>query len=36
MVSAGGDTTIALMLIRRRRSLIIDHPTKCGFTAFEK
>lgn len=36
LVSAGGDTTIALMLIGRRRSLIIDHPIKCGFTAFEK
>ncbi len=36
LLSAGGDTTIALMLIGRRQSVILDHPTKCGFTALKK
>ncbi len=34
VLAAGGDTTIALMLLRHRRARIIDHPTECGFWAF--
>lgn len=36
ILSAGGDTTIALMLCKHRKALIMDHPTECGFWAFEK
>ena len=36
ILAAGGDTTIAGMLLRRRRALIVDHPTECGFWAFSK
>lgn len=35
ILAAGGDTTIALMLLRHRKAQIIDHPTECGFWAFE-
>jgi len=34
--SAGGDIAIALMLLKHKNSLIVDHPTECGFTAFSK
>ncbi len=34
--AAGGDTTISLMLFKYRKSIIVDHPTKCGFVAFYK
>ncbi|MEA4911958.1 MAG: DUF3267 domain-containing protein [Oscillospiraceae bacterium] len=38
MLAAGGDTTIALMLLLRRPGgdRIIDHPTACGFWAFSR
>ena len=36
ILSAGGDTTIALMLFKHTRAKILDHPTECGFVAFEK
>ena len=36
IISAGGDTTIALMLLKHKNELIIDHPTECGFWAFSK
>ncbi|MDV4149315.1 metalloprotease family protein [Clostridium sp. AL.422] len=39
ILSAGGDTTIALKLFKYRKNkntLILDHPTECGFVAFEK
>lgn len=36
ILSAGGDTTIVLMLCKYRKALIMDHPTECGFWAFEK
>lgn len=36
ILSAGGDTTIALMLTKYRNHVILDHPTKCGFVAFYK
>ena len=39
ILSAGGDTTIAFKLfkyIKRKNVLILDHPTECGFVAFEK
>ncbi|MDR2658118.1 MAG: DUF3267 domain-containing protein [Oscillospiraceae bacterium] len=36
VIGAGGDISIALMLLRNRKALIIDHPTECGFYAFEK
>ena len=31
-----GDLTMALMLLEHKESLIIDHPTKCGFIVFDK
>ena len=34
ILAAGGDTTIALMLLRHRKARIMDHPTACGFWAF--
>ena len=34
--AAGGDITIALMLLRHKNGLIIDHPTECGFWAFNE
>lgn len=36
ILSAGGDTTIALMLLKYRNAVIIDHPKECGFVAFIK
>jgi hypothetical protein len=36
MVAAGGDLTIALMLLPYPHALIVDHPTECGFVAFVK
>lgn len=39
ILSAGGDTTIAIKLfkyIKKKNVLILDHPTECGFVAFEK
>lgn len=36
ILSAGGDTTIALMLFKHTRAKILDHPSECGFVAFEK
>lgn len=36
MLTAGGDTTIAWMLLPYRGAEIIDHPTDCGFAAFRK
>jgi Protein of unknown function (DUF3267). len=36
MVAAGGDLTIALLLLRHRNARIVDHPTKCGFWAFSR
>lgn len=36
IIGASGDLTIALMLLRCRKSVIIDHPTKCGFVTFNK
>lgn len=36
ITTASGDLTIALMLLNHRNSIIIDHPTKCGFVAFNK
>lgn len=36
ILSAGGDTTIALMLLKYRNAVIIDHPNECGFIAFTK
>lgn len=36
ILAAGGDTTIALMLLRYRDALILDHPTECGFVAFRR
>lgn len=36
ILSAGGDTTIAFMLLKYRKSEILDHPTDCGFVAFSK
>jgi hypothetical protein len=35
-LTAGGDITIALMLLQHRDALLLDHPTECGFYAFEK
>lgn len=34
IIAAGGDITIALLLLKHKNKLIIDHPTKCGFWAF--
>lgn len=34
--SAAGDLTVVLMLMKCRNSIIIDHPTKCGFVTFNK
>lgn len=36
ILCAGGDTTIAWMLLRYRDAEILDHPTDCGFVAFRK
>lgn len=36
ILGASGDLTIALMLLKCRKSVIIDHPTKCGFVTFNK
>ena len=36
ILSAGGDTTIALMLPKYKNAYIIDHPTQCGFVALTK
>ncbi len=36
ILAAGGDTTIALMLRKFRKAIIIDHPNECGFVAFMK
>lgn len=36
MLAAGGDLTVACMLIPYKRAIILDHPTDCGFVAFEK
>lgn len=36
ILSAGGDTTIVLMLLKHKEALIMDHPTECGFWAFDK
>lgn len=36
LLMAGGDLTIALLLIRHPRALILDHPSECGFVAFRK
>ena len=34
ILSAGGDTTIGLLLLKYKDGLFIDHPTDCGFVAF--
>jgi hypothetical protein len=36
VICAGGDIMIALMLLRHKKAIIIDHPTEGGFYAFEK
>ncbi|MFZ2539004.1 MAG: DUF3267 domain-containing protein [Oscillospiraceae bacterium] len=36
IIGAGGDTTIALMLLKYKKACILDHPTECGFVAFTK
>jgi len=40
ILAAGGDTTIACMLLRYLKydkcCYILDHPTDCGFVAFVK
>ncbi|MEG1254221.1 DUF3267 domain-containing protein [Clostridium sp.] len=36
ILGAGGDITIALMLLKYRDAYILDHPTECGFIAFTK
>lgn len=36
ILSAGGDTTICLLLLKYKDGLFIDHPTDCGFVAFTK
>lgn len=36
ILAAGGDLTIALMLLKYRKAKIYDHPTACGFVAFVK
>ncbi len=36
ILGAGGDMFIALKLRKYKKSLIFDHPTACGFTAFTK
>jgi hypothetical protein len=36
IIAAGGDLTIAIMLLKHKDAYIIDHPTECGFWAFKK
>ncbi|HBL84551.1 MAG: hypothetical protein A2Y17_00890 [Clostridiales bacterium GWF2_38_85] len=36
IIGAGGDITIALMLLKYRKAYIFDHPNECGFIAFTK
>lgn len=36
ILSAGGDTTISLLLWNHRKDIIVDHPTKVGFVAYHK
>lgn len=36
IMAAGGDTTVACMLLRHRHAVVLDHPFECGFVAFER
>ena len=36
ILSAGGDTTIAIMLLKYKNAVLLDHPYECGFVAFLK
>lgn len=36
ILAAGGDTTIAFILLKYQDAEILDHPTQCGFVAFRK
>ncbi|MEG2919047.1 MAG: DUF3267 domain-containing protein [Clostridium sp.] len=36
IIGASGDLTVVLMLLKCRNSIIVDHPTKCGFVTFDK
>lgn len=36
IIAAGGDTTVACMLLPHRRAVLLDHPAECGFVAFER
>lgn len=35
-LAAGGDTTLALLMLPHTKALFLDHPSECGFTAFER
>jgi hypothetical protein len=36
ILGAGGDITISFMALRHKGAFIYDHPTECGFIAFDK
>ncbi len=36
LLAAGGDTTLALMMLPYTKAQFLDHPSECGFTAFCK
>lgn len=36
IVAAGGDTTIACLLLRHRHAIMLDHPSECGFVAYQR
>lgn len=36
ILRTGGDTTIVLLLLKYKNSILIDHPTGCGFITFTK
>lgn len=36
ILGAGGDLTIASMLMKHRDALVVDHPSECGFYAYTK
>lgn len=36
LLAAGGDTTMAIMVVRSKGQVFLDHPDQCGFIAYSK
>ena len=36
IIAAGGDTTITCFTFKYHNSILMDHPSLCGFVAFDK